>query len=398
MVYVIIPILVAILGFEFIIYQNEIRDDVLLGNALIAMIPIVFSFLWSRSLDSKIYYFEEYCTNDRKFLSIIPPFLWIVAFISFNGLNYRDNPLNYTFGLKACFLFLNTVVVLFVANAIIQKSSRLKMMSIKSLLFLSFLMILLFSGSRGLFFQTLMALLAYFIFKITRKKVYVRGFISYKVSFNNMKAYTKGIKYFFLVAVIGVLLAMIGIARDGTANPIFEAVFRLSEPYWYFAYEVSESSGFKTNYDLFYDSIARTAAIFFRGIDLGFSGSLDGKEIYIEQFLSISSSDQVSLPITLIGHGYLISGFFGAVFAVSFASLIIILTFSMIKKIPFKHNIIKIALMLLIVAKIWNLHAKSISGVVLYMMFETLRDIAIIWILDRFFLNRNLSIGTDWKK
>lgn len=370
-VYVVVPILTIQLGFDSIIYLGKLNNFAIYQNFTLCFIPLFLALIFGRNDTHKsIALTNTVIHNNTSVFMFFIPLFWLVVFISFGGLSFRTDI--QTGPIEIFFSIYPFIVILLIANLISTKNdTRLKLIS-KTCLLIAFILFNYLNGSRGYLLELILPFLLFYYFRL---KLDGRSRFSF-----NLKNFRFLIFCLFIIILLSIMLSLLGVERDGTSNPLFQGLYRLSEPYWAFAYDYYDGY---FNFELLSDSFYRTLSIFFRGIDYGITGSYDGKEVYLSM-LYISGSEGVSLPITLIGNGYMIGGYWGAVSSVLLACFVIILVIKMIYIIPFRNNVFRLAFLLYFIAKLWNLHAKSISGVFLFLLFESIRDYLFLFIADHY--------------
>jgi hypothetical protein len=161
-----------------------------------------------------------------------------------------------------------------------------------------------------------------------------------------------------------------GALREGSAI-LFSGLFRLSEPYWYFASANSYSIGLG-------EVLMRLSWAITRINIFSLPGSIDGHDFYVKQILNIESNENVSLPITLIGQGRLWLGFSGAAIFIGMVSLLVVIIDRLLSR--FAVGIGEYYSMYFVM-KLVNIHAKSLSGAWSYVVYETIRDIIIFQLI-----------------
>jgi hypothetical protein len=178
-----------------------------------------------------------------------------------------------------------------------------------------------------------------------------------------------------------VFFAIWGSIREQESNVQFSALYRLSEPYWYRAYRRFLTEGPAP--ELMWDTIERVLAIPGRLFGYVLEGSIDGNNMIIEKYLGIPFREGVSLPITLMGHGLLFGGPWGLGLFSTVAALLLRGAFALYKRLPALDGSHRAAFIGLVFAKACFLYPKSLSGIVLVLFYENLRDYVLLALLSR---------------
>ena len=111
------------------------------------------------------------------------------------------------------------------------------------------------------------------------------------------------------------------------------------------------------------------------------SGNIDGNTFYLPKILDVELLDGVSLPITLIGQGYLLSGSYGVVVLLILGVFIAIYGLRFILRWKVLDNNILNIYVVYYISKMFNFHAKSITGLTSYLIYESIRDLLLLTII-----------------
>lgn len=330
--YVFVPIITNYMDIQEIIYYDVIPNDLIFSNFICALIPLMLSFLIRdsrRTLNIRIR--PEYLLN------IILISLLIVTVL----IDFRTTK-NLIISKSIELLF-----PLLVLSACIYSISNKKR---KIILVILLSVVLFITDSRGLLL-------------FSAGSILMTPYLSKPLIFKT--------KHFLILPVSIVLFTIWGISREEEGvNFLFSFVYRISEPYWYFASENSFSLSFNDIFKRIIWSITRINIF-------GIEGSIDGNHYYVDYILGIKRNEDVSLPITLIGNGFLWLGKLGSQIFVTATSFFIILIYKLLDKLGNIGAIYSSYLTL----KLINLHAKSLSGTFSYLFYESIRDLIFVFIV-----------------
>ena len=353
-VHVIVPSLSFYLGWSWIYGEDFKYNDIVNISFLLFILFIITHILFRKqSID----------IADVKFKSMSKSFGFIILIYSFfyvlyGGLTYRYVEIT---GIERTFV--NNLILVLTNVMVILSFYSLKSRKLFPILSsLVFIFLLIFSGGRGLMLQLFLML---WLYNKEKKQ------IGYNNNFFELKDF---VIFIFLFITLG----MIGVIRDSSDEFLFSSLLRLSEPYWYIA---KQNSYDFLNTEILNDILNRFTWAITRVNFLNIEGNIDGNDYYLPEYLGISLSPGVSLPITLVGQGFLLSGIKGVVILLFFGILIYRLGLKILMKVNYLPSGLKKAILLFYISKIFNFHAKSITGLWTYFIYETIRDIIVLIIV-----------------
>ena len=379
----IVPLVIIHSGFENIIFfQKEMGAFTPLVNAMVIFGAIsLASYLFRER--RRNFNVSQLRFSNAVFVAILL-LLWCALFLLGDGLSYRQNDV--TFGTASRNTLLRVAVItsgaamvgstyLFLARGQAKAFQRVLL----DITIFSYLGLLAGSGSRGL---VLAALISMFIGKLLKERA--RNTVSERTKNSEIlvvlfyKVANFG-KVTILASLALTTIAIWGATRDNYESVSFSLLFRLSEPYWHFSFIAWQNMG--ADPSLFLDAIHRIGSIPLRWFGFQFPGSVDGTEYFLEAYLGIQHIDGVSLPLTLLGHGLLAGGYIG-VFLNFFlvATLFILLNRFLIRSLPYFPCII-MSLLAYQISKTVMIYPKTLSGAFLYLGYELLRDMFIVFFI-----------------
>ena len=333
--YVLIPLLINFLNLQDLIYYNHVSSDLIISNLLCALIP----FVWSFNLKINYPKINFVRKGDHIFL------IFIISVLLFTVLN--DFRFTKSIIISRSF---DLLYPLLVVSAVLYSFNHTKR---KIILIIIFSVIFIHTDSRGLLlFSVGSLILSHYVDRPLKINFYSVLFL-----------------FIFLI-----VFTFWGLYReDGQYTSLFSFIFRVSEPYWYFASENSSSISV-------YDILKRISWAVTRVNFFNVEGNIDGNIYYIDKILSMDRPENVSLPITLIGQGFLLKGKLGTYILVFLVTFLLSKTYSALSN--FGH--LGILYSVYLTMKVVNLHAKSISGAISYLIYETVRDLLIIFVVWKF--------------
>ena len=155
-IFVLVPIIVNLLSLDVAIYNNPIEFGVILQNGFVLVVMYVIMRINNATVDDKITNIRSK-TSLYTFLVSIITFGWIVLYVIYGGMSYRESDVEFgyqsrDFILKICFVFLNFINILVVS----VWCTRYK--KIAAILILLLAVVFLISGSRGYLVSLVLAL------------------------------------------------------------------------------------------------------------------------------------------------------------------------------------------------------------------------------------------------
>ena len=234
-----VPILINALGLDGIIYyRGSLKYEMIFNLCFTIFLSFLLVLFFTKS--QKPFNLEN-TARDKNLVIYLSFFIlfWIFAFILGGGADYRENDvsngvINRSLILRTIFIF-NGVVSILCIYILHTKQRNLVINNICNLIVIIFLLVNVYSGSRGFVVQIFMS---YFIVRLLcvldEKKVWKGIFIiNIRKIFQNIRLLTKSIVLGF--CFLGII-AFWGAQRDGFNDVTFSILHRLSEPYWHFAY------------------------------------------------------------------------------------------------------------------------------------------------------------------
>lgn len=356
MVHFLVPCFIHFNGWSWI-YSDAFNFDVIFWTSL----TIIISFIPFR--------FLRFQRLEIMFMRVRDPYLsmyglilfgYIIIYFIAGGLSYRyfeaqgvnrSVILNFVLSLSPAMLVLSIYLIL--SKKIFSKLSAL-----------IFVAVLVVSGGRGFLIQFIIVL---FLFLRLLKN-------QSKNEFRLLR-----IRDFGLFSIILFFFGYFGLIRDGGSDILFSSFLRFSEPYWYLAWENS-SPGF--NNEMFHDILERLIWSISRLNLFNTPGNIDGNTFYLPEYLNITLPPGVSLPITLTGQGYLLFGTLGVCILLLLGISISVFGLKLIRSWGILNTQMVNIYILYYISKMFNFHAKSISGLMSYLLYETIRDLVILTLLQ----------------
>lgn len=362
-VFCVIPIIATSLNMQGFIYPWGFEPFSLLINALSCALGIFFIRIFRNTGEP-----YNLLRKENKFLGeeILLIFTWMYLFFYFGGTTYRTSDLlgedrNLALNL---ILVLSPFITILVIKFLFFSKRRLLTNSIALLV----LFVLALSGGRGTHFQVG---LAFIFFSIANPKKP----LILKRLFHRKKFYFSGLKMIFFLMIVIIIFGVWGMLRDGYTNFYFSTIYRLSEPYWSLA--ESQNAGY-CDVGMISDFLQRFTWSILRVDVFNIGGSIDGNTYY-NGLLGISEQAGISLPITILGHGYLLCGSYGALFAFFISILMIFIGMKLCFKLAsFLPKDWCLSFKIYFLSKVVFFHSKSLSGLSSYLYYETIRDWLII--------------------
>ena len=366
-VFVVVPILSTVLDLDELIYPWGVESGALWVNGLscaIAMLAIKkFNGIGERYKIVKKeqkYIFEEHLLI----------FLWLALFVYFGGTSYREDDVvggNRSLELSLVLTVLPIIIILAVKFLFF---SQRRLLTGSAALF--FLLVFAQSGGRGVLVHIAMVFLFLLISNAKKPIILKRVFL-------RTTLYSSGLKILSFIVIFLILFGIWGVLRDDTTDLASGLIWRLSEPYWSLAQQTN--TGF-CDFGIVSDSFQRLTWSILRFDVFNVGGTIEGNTYYLE-LLGIEKQPGISLPITIIGHGYLMCGTYGAIFAVPMSMLMIFVGIKLCFKLAsYLPDDWRLSFKIYFLSKVVLLHSKSFSGLSSYLYYETIRD----WMLIVAFL------------
>lgn len=364
-IFVIVPLVTNYFSISVLIYLKEnVGIDVIITNCVALIIFYMIVNLKSKAniTDDDYLYTKKNIYGKTNIYSLFITFLiftWLLLYIYGGGLSYRidDVKLGYesrSSVLNLSFMLMNVIIV-FLTSMICTKNKITA-----ACLISIFTCCMILSGSRGYLVILLISLM------IAKGLMQNQGLLT--------------VKMVIIILLLLPLLAAWGLLRDNNSDFLFSMMHRLSEPYWFFAYES------KTNQpDLILFTFERISLIFTKLLGNEVTYSIDGSNYLIEKYLKIEYVEGISLPITFIGEGYLFDNVFGPVIAILIVSFFLRLYLGVLLRIDLKNYQLNLGLKAFLISKLFFIYSKSISGVFLYLFYEGLRDYLVILVFANFY-------------
>jgi len=369
LVFVIIPVVVKMFGYDSIIYLNHIQLKIIVLNLIYILLFLIFCYVLKIRKNKKFKFKSPFkLIRFSSFIIII----WVISFSLLGGFVYRKSDVN--FGASSRGLLLDFVLSLYnvmivlalsILNRLYYTKSKVHFLGVLSIL--SFLTVVIISGSRGIVVQFILSAIFLFIIRIKEFKK--------KSRYYNL-IFTKKNIVVFVMLIIG--FSLVGYYRDNQTNLFFEFLFRSAEPYWYMSFIHANKYG--GDILLLSDSFHRVVYIITRYLGSQISGTIEGSDFYLSNYLGFIFKQGKSLPITLFGFGYLINELFGVPLVLLITATLIKLGFSLSvmlsKKIIWGYEyLIYFATSCLLI------YSKSLSGVFQLLIYEKIRDFLFLMIL-----------------
>lgn len=169
--FVIVPILVKLFHYEAIIFETTVTYDMLLYNFFCVVFFIVFASIFKFKLSSQNNYQKSTNTNyDIYFFSTLFVIFWLLLYLVFGGLKYRDNDIVNGYQSRGSVLsfilsLYNVVIVIVIAIISRLKSKTGFRKFLGYLAVLLFVFIVILSGSRGILIQLFLSTSFLFLIK-----------------------------------------------------------------------------------------------------------------------------------------------------------------------------------------------------------------------------------------
>jgi len=379
LIFVAVPILTVVLGYDQVIYENgEISATLLVLNAFSAM-PFFVAARFCAVSDAYPY------QSDRRHQTNYPAgyslfvIIWTVAFLVFGGLTYREEDVSFGYAARNPVLnlmqpFESAVQISCTYLFLVMPRLAMSLRNLAMIAIISYLGGLILSGSRGVVMQLLLAFWA-------SRQLSAPPFPRRATSALRGAGGRLGKAVLYLLsALVGVtFIGVWGAYRDQTDDFFFQTLFRLAEPYWYYATVYHE--GRDVDWNVLGDALMRIASIPQRWLGVSFNGTIDGHDIILENYLGITNQEGVSLPITLVGEGQLFAGHIGALLFNAAAAGMIFLSLRIVRSLPFDNKLLLISLLANVCSRCFFLYPKSLSGTFLVLFYEVLRDYVVICVL-----------------
>jgi hypothetical protein len=379
LIFVVVPIVAVVLGYDQSIYENgEISINLLLSNTFSAM-PFFLAAGFCRV--SVPYPHRLDRSEQANYPVVLSLFVigWTVAFLLFGGLTYREEDVSLGFAARSPVLnllqpFESAIQLSCTYLFLVMPRLATPLRSLAIISIVSYSSGIILSGSRGLVMQLLLS------FWASRQLVAVQ----FPPRANSALSAAVGrlikVVFYLLAALVGIaIIGVWGVYRDKTDDVVFETLFRLAEPYWYYATVYHE--GRDIDWNVLGDALTRIASIPQRWFGVSFDGTIDGHEVIVEKYLGITNQEGVSLPITLVGEGQLFAGHIGAFLFNSAAAGMICLSVRIVHSLPFANKILLICFLANVFSRCFLLYPKSLSGTFLVLFYEVLRDYVVICVL-----------------
>jgi hypothetical protein len=386
LVFSIVPVIISIMGFSSLIYGGveEIDRSLLIYNALIIIFAIkLSSWIFYRKKSLRVNLFRG---DNKKLIHFMAPILivWCVVFISSGGFEYRI--LDVEQGLESrgyllqlCFQLIGVMNIISIYLFLYRRVHTGLQFNYINFSLLCYLLTLMFSGSRGYF---IFLLIAFLILKVLRGDYFNKSIIRIKhapVASIFLSGLSTLVKLLIVAIFATLALALWGMLRDNAGDFIFSLLHRASEPYWYFSYEVWLNNG--EGFEIYFDTVKRVLSIVTRDFIWDIDGSIDGADYYMKNYLGIETNEGVSLPITLMGHGFLANGYLGVFLNFFVAGSFLITMHQLITKLSFLPKGLVLSILSYQTSKAIYIFPKSLSGVFLYLGYELIRDVIFILLL-----------------
>lgn len=317
---------------------------------------------------------------------------WTAIFLAFGGLSYRvDDVFAGTAGrnpiLVAAQALTNVIIVLSVSTLSLT-NARMPLKLLLWAISLGFVGAIAASGSRGVILTWMIAL---FFARLLRKPFVHAGGMQDGTNFvapNLLREVTRPL----VIAAIALILLAFGVwgaMRDQYSDVGYSFLWRIAEPYWYMAANTNADVGDRTY--ILGEALWRIITIPARWFGYAPNFSIEGQEYILENYLGIPIVDGISLPISLIGEGYLFYGAVGAAFFLFLGAILIISAFRIIERLPFASRQVYWAFLGVFLAKVTFSYARSLSGVFLVTWYEPLRDFCLLTVLLFLWRSRPVS-------
>jgi hypothetical protein len=383
--------LILALGFEGIIfYRGDITFEILALNASLVLPLVAGLFLIERRSWRALTPVTR--EQGQIWLRI---FIggWILIFLLFGGLDYRQSDVNIGYGARSMplqiVLALGNLVTVSAAAVLVASRSTGSRGRGGMLFVLALAFVLVMSGSRGLVVQLLLTVsIALHLQLMTcRELAPIKCPDSMVPDIIARAPKQPDVPRLFSVkvALLGLLtIALLGVwgsFRDEQQDTLFATIYRAAEPYWHHALVRQREQG--SDLSVLTESVGRIASIPGRWFGAQFDSTIDGAEHILEYKLDIVPVEGVSLPITYIGEGLLLGGHLGAMLFQILTYLMVITSFGLLVRLRGLRSSLLISLVAFQVVKCIFLYPKSLSGVFLVMFYETFRDYVMLFLLSQ---------------
>ncbi len=391
-IFCVVPALIWALGLQGIIfYRGDITFEILALNASL-VIPLVAGLflLRRRSWRALLPVSRKTCLIGLQiFIGV-----WILIFLLYGGLDYRQSDVNVGYGARSMPLQIalalgNLVTISATALLVESRSTGRRGLGVMSSV-LAYAFVLVLSGSRGLVVQLLLTVwIALHLQLMTcREHAPIRNCLCSTMSGVIPRGFKQTVSprlFSVKVALLGLLtIALLGVwgtFRDEQQDALFATIYRAAEPYWHHALVRQREQG--SDLTVLMDSVGRIASIPGRWFGVQYDSTIDGAEHILEYKLGIVPVEGVSLPITYIGEGFLLDGYSGAMLFQVLTYLMVVASFFLLARVRGLRPSLQVALVAFQVVKCIFLYPKSLSGVFLVMFYETLRDYIMLFFLSQ---------------
>lgn len=386
-VFGIVPVLIRYSDFSDIIFHQGVVDlKTPVYNSIIIVCAITMA-MWFLREQTNIKIPRGFRFRDTEVVAVML-LIWSLLFWLGGGLHYRQNDVDIGLATRSIVLrvsFFTSGVSIVGVSYLYSAGSKGKAQIglLRNVAIFVYLGVLAGSGSRGIF---LIALISMFLGRAFQRRLTgtERGRYSVRELHQVIIKKLMNIgKLAVLAMSVLFLIAVWGATRDNYDNVYFSLMFRLSEPYWHFSFLEWEASG--ADGTLFIDAVQRVASIPLRWFGFEFSGSVDGTEYFLQEYLGIHYSQGVSLPLTLVGHGFLAGGYLGVFANYFIVAFLMILTNRILLRFLRYSPAWVVSILAYQVSKCVAIYPKTLSGAFLYLGYELFRDIVIIALLALFF-------------
>jgi|GEM_PF-1604533 len=391
-IFCVVPVLILAFGFqEIIFYRGDITFEILALNASL-VIPLVVGLLLIKRQSWRTLLPASRVQGQTGLQIFIGG--WILIFLLFGGLDYRQSDVDVGYAARSIPLQIaqvlgNLVTICAVAVYVESRSTGLRRLG-GMLSVLALALALILSGSRGLVVQLLLTVWIALHLQLTtcRELVPIANFPGSMASGVVPRRLQHAVAprlFSVKVAMLGLLtialLGAWGAIRDEQQDTLFATLYRAAEPYWHHALVRQREQG--SDLTVLMESFVRIASIPGRWFGIQYDFSINGSEHILKYKLDIDPREGVSLPITYIGEGILFDGYSGAILFQTLTYLMVVASFWLLARVRGLRSSLIIALVAFQVVKCIFLYPKSLSGVFLVMLYETLRDYVMLFFLSQ---------------
>lgn len=383
MIGIVAPVIAVMMGVQTDIYQDfrGFGPSLAVLFATVLLVVVTYS-IWNKGERLPDRRLPELSSIQ---LAIIVALLaiWIAAFLAFGGLSYRVEDVSVGIAGRNPILVIaqsltNLMIIISVASLTLTTHNPIRY-GLIWLLNLVFIGVIAASGSRGLLLAWMSTL---FLARIMRTSRLGVPPAPGEPERTEAPDFLREVVRLPVVLASSVLLFGFGVwgaLRDEYNDVGFSLLLRVSEPYWYIAADTNADLG--NHPYVLTESLWRIVTIPARWFGYDPGSSIEGQEYILERYLGIPFVEGVSLPITLIGEGYLFFGPLGVVIYMFLGAGIVISAFKLIERLPFSARQIYWAFMAQFAAKIIFAYARSLSGLFLVAWYEPMRDFVILTLL-----------------